>query len=341
MPHSATRHIFLACVLTLAALLDTACTDTLDNAIAPANGQTATVQLRIPQLKAMTRAEMTLEQAENAIHSLRVVVVHEGVRVIEKEFTSDELGNSNNIVSIEQVPVGEVELYVVANELSIDNGYTTTYDGKLLVQDLERVCFPKRGTVFLTESNGSSPIGLPMGWINKSQIINEGSNTIDVSLERQVAKLNIQMYNTLNSGITITTISFGTFFSDRFYFVRQGTLDVPEETEYISWTFDKIGTDGNGITIGGGTTGTMVCYVYPSFAWKNSTTSSPYTIGFKTKAGAEYGKQAFVNNYGALNSILRNTQINIYATLSKSANVDIKFNVTEWTEKDIVIPPFD
>ena len=282
---------------------------------------------------------MTLEEAEDAIHKLRVVVVHEGKQTNNIEFTSDEI--SKGIVTLEQVPVGQVELYVIANELSIDNGYTTTTDGKLLVQDPTRKCFPKRGTEFLSESNSTAPIGLPMGWINKTQTIQEGENTIDVQLERQVAKLNIQMYNTLSSDITITTISFGTFFSDRFYFVRQGTLDVPEETEYISWTFDKIGTDGNGITIGGGTTGTMVCYVYPSFAWKNSTTSSPYTIGFKTKAGVEYDKQAFVNNYGALNSILRNTQINIYATLSKSANVDIKFNVTEWTEKDIVIPPFD
>lgn len=328
-----------ACLLVLLALLcGTACTDTLDDA-ATADGRTATVCLRIPQIKPATRAGMTLEEAEDAIHKLRVVVVHEGKQTNNIEFTSDKI--SKGIVTLEQVPVGQVELYVIANELSIDNGYTTTTDGKLLVQDPTRKCFPKRGTEFLSKSNSTAPIGLPMGWINKTQTIQEGENTIDVQLERQVAKLNIQMYNTLSSDITITTISFGTFFSDRFYFVRQGTLDVPEETEYISWTFDKIGTDGNGITIGGGTTGTMVCYVYPSFAWKNSTTSSPYTIGFKTKAGVEYGKQAFVNNYGALNSILRNTQINIYATLSKSANVDIKFNVTEWTEKDIVIPPFD
>ena len=328
-----------ACLLALLALpCGTACTDTLDEG-ATADGRTATVCLRIPQIKPVTRAGMTLEEAEDAIHTLRVVVVQDGKQTNNEEFTSDQL--SNGTVTIRKVPVGQVELYVIANELSIDNGYTTTTDGKLLVQDPGRDCFPKRGTEFLSKSNSTDPIGLPMGWINKTQTIQEGENTIDVQLERQVAKLNIQMYNTLSSDITITTISFGEFFSDRFYFVRQGTLDVPTDTKYVEWTFTSIGTDGTGITIDGGTTETMVCYVYPSFAWKDPKNSSPYTIGFETKAGVEYAKQAFVNNYGALNSILRNTQINIYATLSKSANVDIDFNVTEWVKEAIAIPPFD
>lgn len=333
------KHTAYACLLALLALpCGTACTDTLDEA-ATADGRTATVCLRIPQIKPVTRADMTLEEAEDAIHTLRVVVVQDGKKTRNIEFTSDEI--SKGTVTLEQVPVGQVELYVIANELSIDNGYTTTTDGKLLVQDPNCTCFPKRGTEFLSESNSTAPIGLPMGWINKTQTIQEGENTIDVQLERQVAKLNIQMYNTLSSDITITTISFGEFFSDRFYFVRQGTLDVPEETKYKSWPVDKIGTDGNGITIKGGTTGTMVCYVYPSFAWKDPQQPSPYTIGFSTE-NATYTPQNFIDQYNsALNSIIRNTQINIYATLSKSANVDIKFNVTEWTEKDIVIPPFD
>lgn len=284
---------------------------------------------------------MTLEQAEQAIHSLRVVVVYNKKQVINKEFTSEDLKNGSGIVTLVQVPVGQIDLYVIGNELSIDNGYTTTEDGKLLVQDLKRECFPKRGTVFLKESNGTAPIGLPMGWIRKGLVIQEGTNEIDVELERQVAKLNIRMYNTLSVPIKVVTISFGEFFSDRFYFVREGTLDVPDDTKYAKIIFTKVGEADNGITIAGGTTETMVCYVYPSFAWKDSNKNSPYTIGFSTETDNTYKPQPFVNDYGALNSILRNTQININATLSRSANVNIKFTVTEWKNVDIEIPPFD
>lgn len=334
-------HTARICLLLWLAWAAASCTDTAD---LPAEGRTATLELRIPQLEASaTRAAgtMTLEQAEKAIHSLRVVVVYNKTQVINKEFTSEDLKNGSGTVTLDQVPVGQIDLYVIGNELSIDNGYTTTEDGKLLVQDLKRECFPKRGTVFLKESNGTAPIGLPMGWIRKGLVIQEGTNEIDVELERQVAKLNIRMYNTLSDPIKVVTISFGKFFSDRFYFVREGTLDVPDDTEYADISFTQVGEENNGITIAEGTTETMVCYVYPSFAWKSLATPSPYTIGFFTKAGVTYKPQPFVNSFGALNSILRNTQININATLSRSANVKIDFTVTEWTEVGIDIPPFD
>lgn len=334
-------HSARICLLLWLAWAVASCTDTAD---LPAEGRTATLELRIPQLEASaTRATgtMTLEQAEKAIHSLRVVVVYNKTQVINKEFTSEDLKNGSGIVTLVQVPVGQIDLYVIGNELSIDNGYTTTNDGKLLVQDLNRACFPKRGTVFLKESNGTAPIGLPMGWIRKGLVIQEGTNEIDVELERQVAKLNIRMYNTLSTDITVTEISFGKFLSDRFYFVRENDLDVPTDTKYDGINFTEVGENNSGITIAGGTTETMVCYVYPSFAWQDSNSPSPYTIGFKTEK-VKYDQHPFVNDYNSqLNSITRNTQLNIYATLSRNASANIDFEVVDWISEEVDVPAFN
>lgn len=334
-----TAYTWLLVLVTL--LCGTACTDTF-NETSTTDGRTATVCLHIPQLEAATRVTGT--NLENAIYTLRVVILSTGAKSINESFSSDEL--TTGTVTIKDVPVGEVQIYVIANEGSIGKDYTnlSTLQGdveqstkKLLIQDTYREYFPKRGSVFEVEHEK----GLPMGWMNKTQTIQEGKNTIDVQLERQVAKLNIQMYNTLSTAITVKTISFGAFHSDRFYFFRDQNLDVPDDAEYAPKIFDQIGTDGNGITIDGGKTGTMVCYVYPSFAWKEGTITSPYTIGFTTE-NATYTPQNFINpNNGALNSIVRNTQVNIYATLSKSANLNLSFSVLPWENYSTDVPSFD
>ena len=179
-----------------------------------------------------------------------------------------------------------------------------------------------------------------MGWMNKSQVINEGTNTVQVDLERQVAKLNIEMFNTLDEPITVQTITFGEFFSDRFYFFREQNLDVPEDADYAGKQFDTIGPTDNGIEIKADATETMVCYIYPSFAWKSIQDTSPYTIGFTTSNNT-YNPMEFVNDYGALNSIARNTQLNIHATLSKNANISISFEVVDWVEETVDVPTFN
>ena len=85
----------------------------------------------------------------------------------------------------------------------------------------------------------------------------------------------------------------------------------------------------------------MVCYVYPSFAWQDSNFPSPYTIGFKTEK-VIYDQHPFVNDYNSqLNSITRNTQLNIYATLSRNASANIDFEVVDWISEEVDVPAFN
>lgn len=347
-------HTARICLLLWLAWTVASCTDTAD---LPAEGRTATLELRIPQLEASaTRATIAGSKLENAIYTLRVIILSQsaGVESINKLFTDEDLKDGNAVITIDQVPVGLVQLYVIANEASIGKNYTElsalqsdvrpisegSTTRKVVIEDFSRTYFPKRGSVFEKESQGDNPLGLPMGWMNKSQVINEGTNTVQVDLERQVAKLNIEMFNTLESDITVKTITFGRFFSDRFYFFREENLDIPWNVVYADTTFSKIGPADNGIGIKANATETMVCYIYPSFAWQSIDDISPYTIGFTTSNNT-YDPMEFVNDYGALNSIARNTQLNIHATLSKNANISISFEVVDWVVETVNVPTFN
>lgn len=306
--------------------------------------QTASIVLNVPKLKSSDATRVVGSAEENAVNTLRVVILSNagGSWRFNQLYTNDNLKQGADRILIENVPVGEVQIFVIANEASIGKDYTDIADlyedvipvgnsNKLLIKDLNREYFPKWVSEF-------PEAGLPMGWMDKSLIIAPPSDTpqvINVQLERQVAKLNINMHNALTTDITVTDVSLGAFFTDRFYFFREADLDVPDDAQYTAMAYS-----GLNIKIEAGTTELWVCYCYPSFAWKDSWVSSPYTIGFKTAAGVEYLPQSFIGDDKILNSIIRNTQINIHASLTAQSNVNIEFSVEDWTEYTADVPDF-
>lgn len=305
------------------------------------DGQTATIQFNIPMLEAATRAisEPTKEQ-ESAIHKLRVVILSQGAQSINKEYTASDLTNGS--ITISNVPVGHVQMYVIANEASLGKNYgylsalqqdVDQTTKKVHIEDTDRECFPKRGSL-----SEFPETGLPMEWMNKDLIINPPTDTpqvIDVELTRAVAKLKITMNNALSEPITINGMSFGPFFGDCIYLFHTSNLDVPDDTNYAEMSYTDIS-----IPIEGNSSATLALYIYPSFAWKNPTQASPYTIGFTTTT-TSYTEQAFVNNWGALNSIARNTQVNISATLRTDTHIEIAFEVEPWDKNTVDVPPFN
>lgn len=306
------------------------------------DGRTATIRLDIPMLEAATRAisEPTQEQ-ESAIHTLRVIIESEGATTINNEYKATDLKGGS--ITISNVPVGKVNMYVIANEESLGKDYSELAalqadiepkTGKVHIHDEWRTHFPKRGSA--TEFPTT---GLPMEWMGE-MTINPPTGTpqvIDVELTRAVAKLKITMNNALSEPITINGMSFGLFFGDCLYLFHTSSLDVPDDTNYAEMSY----TENIDIPIAGNSSATLALYIYPSFAWKKAEDASPYTIGFTTKAGGNYQKQAFVNNYGALNSIARNTQVNISATLRTDTHINIDFEVVPWEENTVDVPPFN
>lgn len=329
-----------ACLLAVAA---TSCTE--DSSPLPQGG-TTTIRLNIPMLEANTRVVPTTEQ-ETEIKTLRVIINNSDNAYINKAFTEAEL--STGTLTIDNVPVGEVQMYVIANEAALGKDYSdyNVWKGdvievpghdhpKVLVTDTNREHFPKRGSTAEFPTNG-----LPMSWENLALTIDPPASDgtpqeVEVELMRAVAKLNIIMTNTLSNDIVIDQMGFGPFFSDRLYLFREDALSVPEGTGYVEKDYKDVS-----ITIGKeGGSAQLALYVYPSAAAVEGQ-ANPYTIGFHTQAGFTYNKLPFQRNGLPLNGIARNTQVNIYATLSSQANITVEFEVQEWKTATIEVPPFN
>lgn len=327
--------LLTACLMSVAM---TGCTAEDDGQTA--DGRTATIRLNIPMLETAVRATEPTKEQESKINTLRVIIESEGATTINNEYTATDLTGGS--ITISNVPVGQVEMYVIANEESLGKDYSDLAalqadiepeTGKVHIHDEGRTYFPKRGSEI-----DFNTTGLPMEWMGRLTIAPPTGTPqeIDVVLTRAVAKLRITMNNAMSDPININSMSFGEFFGDCLYLFHTTTLDVPDDTNYAGKSYSDIN-----IPVAGYGSETLTLYIYPSFAWKDAAQASPYTIGFTTASGGRYTPLAFVNNYGALNSIARNTQVNISATLRTDTHIEIDFEVVPWEEYTVDVPPFN
>ena len=341
------KHVLRYSLLVMAVLLCQACTGTDPQDIT--EERTTTIYLQLPQPDAGTRMspsyETDLGKLEKKIYTLRVILLsQEGTNkstTINRLFKFKD-GDSDARLAIENVPVGDAQLYVIANEASIGQDYSNIANlqnqvvdvngsRKVLITDDKNLYFPRRGSELLAETDKK---GLPMSWMNKNLTVSENME-IPVVLERCVSKIRMQIQNDFSKSIQIKKVSFGEFFGNSFYLFREGALDVPNQT-YKEQVFDK----SEDYPIAPNESEVLICYFYPSFAWPSDLVASPYTIGFETQNGF-YPKMAFLNSDGKpYNSIPRNKQININVTLSGATRVNIDFEVVEWTNEEIIVPDF-
>lgn len=299
------------------------------------------IRLSEPLLNGYTKA-LNEGDYEKAINTLRVIVAPQNPQsendyIANKLFSGEEL---NNLV-IEHVPVGTVQIFVIANEASVGKNYNdfatflqdiNNTNDKVLILDANRTYFPKRG------SETDWTVGLPMSWFDKNVPINEPAGTpqeIPINLQRCVSKLRITMNNSLSETITIQEMMFDQFMSDRFYLFWEEQLDVPQDITYEAKTYSNLN-----ITIPGSSSQELLLYIYPSHA-RIGSGSSPYRIGFATTVET-YDLQPLMDGGSEISWISRNTQVNIDATLGANANIEIKYSVTaDWDKKDVTIPPFN
>ncbi|MBO8429571.1 MAG: FimB/Mfa2 family fimbrial subunit [Bacteroidetes bacterium] len=346
MKHNMTyRYAALLALLSL--LLSFGCTKEKG----PGNGEgLATIRITEPMLSGYTKALYT-DSPETRINTLRIIVVPPSFGpddcIANVLFENDALDN----MIIENIPVGSVQIYAIANEASMDKDYTdfsSFYNDivhagesgrKLLVTDKNREHFPKRG------SEIDAAVGLPMSWSDKNVEILEpdasgAPQEIQVTLQRCVSKLRIIMNNTLTEEIKITEMKFGAFFGDRFYLFWEENLDVPADIEYESKEYT--GLDILDITIPANSSQELLLYLYPSHA-RSGTQPGPYTIGFTTTGNHDpYPLRHFRDGAGnEMSWISRNTQVNINATLGAHANVSVDYYVAEWKNITIDIPSFN
>lgn len=309
------------------------------------NVTTADLRLNIPMLETATRAEVEGTELENEIYTLRVLVVDKDNKVLHNvRYTKDQLSN----LVIEKIPIGTVQFWVIANEASVGMDYDKggwTVDKvngvkKLRVNDTERKYFPKRESVFLTES-----LGLPMSWGSTVEVLpnaTEQPQEVNVKLVRNVSKIKMTVTHKYNSLISLNNVSFGPFMSDRLYMFKypdQTIPDVPADAKYSRVEYgEALGSSGFPIELPGmNKEKVLTLYVYPSFS---TVTSEPYTLGFESSLG-NFPEKPILNNEGKLiTGIMRNTILDINVTISEN-DLSLDYKVSEWGSETIEVPDFN
>ena len=342
---------YIALVMILSGLLAVySCTDE-SSMEAGGEGETTTLRLNVPMLEIASRSPGSAQ--ENAIHSLWVLIWNGKEAVHNEKYTGSTLP-PDHVITIPGVPVGQVEIYVVANEESIGKTYenleklqedieeSTTTAGdkvqKVVFKDETRQYFPLKGVPDFEQKG----LGLPMSWLGNVEVVkqeNGGSQVVEVELKRMVAKINLTISHDYNEAIVINEIAFGKFFGDRLYLFQPGDqLAIPSDVVYE----DK-GYDGLNIPLPpAAETKTLSLYVYPSFAWEAGMPSN-YTLGFTTTVGGNkkvYPAKALVQGNDILTSLLRNHVLNVNVKLSDT-NVEFKYNVRDWEDKIVTVPDFE
>ena len=288
-----------------------------------------------------TKAYVDASQYEG-IRTLRIIVVSgtpdQEVREILYNQKVTGLENASGYeTTIQDLPLGQMSFYAIANEESIG----MTYDDQTILDALvngPQDADSRRKLLFKDESNQYFPCtgpqivehGLPMSGNTDATIT--GDQNIKIELYRSVVKLALVVENTTTSEVNFESVSFGEFFADRYYMFRETELDVPGDTKYIGKTYDQPSIE----TIpAGGRTDTLSLYFYPpppSFSGEG-----PFTIGIET-TGNDYGQGLFAPGE---TYFIRNTQINLLAQITTTVGIKLSFTVQPWDDYTVDVPSFN
>lgn len=340
------RHILVAFLLSLP--LFWSC----EKSLSGEEGETVDIVLQIGMKSsdgASTKADENVLPYEG-IRTLRVLVISDADDPTDRKIlynNKHKIDVNNKPTSatlstnlpLENIPVGQASIYLIANEESIGIEYTdsvlmdSTYkdDNKLLLLDEGWEHFPKTyGEI--------AECGLPMSGRVEDVDISSSSTKIPVELERAVVKLHLTVENATSDELVLEWVKFGKFISDRVYLFRQSELDIPSDTEYKELRYPEDESNTLNVTLAEkAQTEWNPVYIYPNFAYKDPTGSNPYTLSLATDKKV-YSPSLISSN---MNSMVRNTQFNILARITASATIDISYSYVPWTDVNVDVPPFN
>lgn len=317
-------------------------------------GETTTVTLKIGtqgDMSVSTKAEDPNVLPYEGIRTLRVIIVSPdnnpaGRRILYNEkHTVDGAKPTEAIlktsVILTNVPVGPASIYVIANEESIieGEGYTNavlespTYinNYKLLVLDEEWKFFPKR-------YDDIAANGLPMSGKLENTTI-QADAALSMKLVRAVVKIHLTVENATRDNLTLKWVKFGEFISDRVFMFREEgvSLDIPENTQYTDRQYGSEDAPMDVLLAANAKTDWKPIYILPNWAFKDQSGPNPYTLALRTDKKSYEASQFAAN----LNAMIRNTQFNITARITASANIEISYEQVDWTVVNIGVPEFD
>lgn len=309
--------------------------------------ETTTLTLHIgtqsPSASVTTKADDSNVLPYEGLRTVRVIITYDSNRRIGynvKHTVDDSQAPASAILNtkliLQDVPVGNANIYVIANEESLGMEYDdqtlleNVTNNKLEVVDENWSHFPKTYAEIAAH-------GLPMSAKLENQTISADMSGITIRLDRAVVKLHLTVENATGGDLTLHWVKFGAFISDRFYMYREQTMDIPAETQYKELQYGSDDEPMDVTLAANAQTQWRPVYIYPNYAYKDPIGSNPYTLTLKT-GNKEYGPSSLGRN---LNSLVRNTQFNILARITATARITISYNFVPWTPVDIDVPSFD
>ena len=311
-----------------------------------ADGKTTTVTLRIGTNSSegvATRAENSNVQPYEGLRTLRVIVTDAGMSAIlrNEKFTIDDSTSPTNAtlqtnVTLKDIPLGNANIYLIANEESLGVEYTDAVmmenitNNKLEVIDNVWAHFPKTYEEIAKH-------GLPMS-AKAENVEITGNDAISMRLDRAVVKVHLTVENATSDVLILEWVKFGKFISDRFFMFREVQLDIPKDTQYKDLRYPENEQEIMNVTLeANASTQWNSIYIYPNFAYSNPEMEYPYTLSLKTEK-YEYPASRLAQD---MNSLIRNTQLNITARITASAYVVINYAFVPWAPETIDVPPFN
>ena len=309
--------------------------------------ETTTLTLHVgtqsPSASVTTKADDSNVLPYEGLRTVRVIITYDsnqriGYNVKHKVDVSQAPTAAilNKTLTLQNVPVGPANIYVIANEESLGMEYdnatllANVENKKLEVVDKFWIYFPKRYDEIAAH-------GLPMSAKLEDQTISAGMSGISIHLDRAVVKLHLTVENATSAELTLKGVKFGKFVSDRFYMFREQNLDIPADTQHKVLQYGGDDSPMDVTLAPNAKTDWKPVYIYPNFAYKVPTGSNPYTLTLNTE-NKEYGPSSLGRN---LNSLVRNTQFNILARITATATIEISYNCVPWEEVNIDVPSFD
>lgn len=300
--------------------------------------------------------------ASEGLHTLRVFVTRgtpdqSDFEIIYNEKFTD-VGNSASApvlkygeMTIPDIPVGTVSIYCIGNEESLGK----TYDNETIIRELgnsPKLVMVDEGNAYFPKSEADiQTSGLPISGHRAGVNVRDGIGPVNIEMKRLAVKLNLIVENATASALTLEGVSYGPFSGDRLYVFPTENLDVPPVINYESFAFGTAVDGGNsiGLPIGPLGSNNSECiyraYIYPNYAFLNTTNPSPYTIFLNvrnTATGTILTNLQSPRTFGLGHTNFKaNTQVNIRARITSETDIIINFDVMAWDDYEIDVPDFN
>ena len=320
--------------LLLAAFMAAGLSSCIKEDYAGASDETATVNLVFD-----TRADNNGDGLDDdalpgeGIKTLRVIIVDTDKDIVDvnelRDF-SDETPQPvlQKTLTILDLPAGNKEFYVIANEASVGlTGLDTPDEGEEFGEAektalLSRIINDPQRTYFPAAAAEVEKKGLPIAGMATANITGTEDQTIEIPITRAVAKMELTLTNNTGKAFALNQIAFGEFFADETrLFPGQATLTSGYEV--ASFT-----PNATLAASGEGQTQTFTYYFYESAAGEGE-----YTIALND--GSDYAAAPIMVDNKPLASIARNTQLKVTGTIESTeteVRLSLKVVVMPWDE---------